>query len=175
MKRQRGFGLLAYLIAGAALVGGILILFQWLDNNWITDAGVAKGRAALQKELDEEAARVKVKQAQATEVVVTRYVKVAGATEIITKEVEKEVIRYAATNPDGACIDADFVRLHNAAASNALPGTTSRPDGPLRAPGLDPEGIRFPYRVPSIINRDGELRETSPLRRLDGRMAELGY
>jgi hypothetical protein len=118
-----------------------------------------------------EAARIVVLQGEVTERVITRYIKVKGDTEIVTREVEREVTRYAQANPDGLCIDAEWVRLHNAAATNAVSKSTGRPDGQMRAPGPDPGGLRFPYRVPGPGDRDGELREASPLRGPHGRLA----
>lgn len=75
------------------------------------------------------AVAVVVRQGAVTERVVTRYLKVKGETEVRTVTIEKEVQNYANA---GACIDADWVRLHNAAAAGALPGTPGRIDGPLR-------------------------------------------
>jgi hypothetical protein len=140
--------------------------------------GLMSGLAKLdhyKAEQATEAARIIVKQGAVTTRVVTRYVEVKGATEIVTRDVEKEVVRYAQTNPDGLCIDADFVRLHNRAAANAVPADPGGAGGGLRAPGADPGGIRFHYRVPSAPDRDGELREASPVRGSPGRLAAVGY
>lgn len=45
MRCQRGFGLLAYLIAAAAVLGALYALVQFVDASWETSAGVAKGKA----------------------------------------------------------------------------------------------------------------------------------
>ena len=47
---QRGFGwlsLIPYLV-GAVLVYGA---YEWVDNNWVTDAGIAEGRKRAEDEL----------------------------------------------------------------------------------------------------------------------------
>lgn len=46
--KQTGFAwieLIPYLVAGAAIVGAITYVYQLVDNNWATDAGIAKGIA----------------------------------------------------------------------------------------------------------------------------------
>lgn len=86
---------------------------------------------AYQAEQAKEGARVVVKQGAATERVVTRYIKVAGATQTVTVTVEKEVERYANT---GYCLDGAWRRLHDAAASNAVPAAPGLADGESGAP-----------------------------------------
>lgn len=84
-----------------------------------------------------ETVRIVTKQGKVTEKVVTKYVKVAGETQVVTNTIEKEVVRYAEKNP-GACLDDDWRRLHDAAASNTLPKPAAPADGAVRAPGADP-------------------------------------
>lgn len=79
------------------------------------------------------AARVIVKQGEVTERIVDRFVKVQGATRVVTQTVEKEVVRYVETNP-GPCLDVQWRRLHDSAAANTLPETASKPDGAIGAP-----------------------------------------
>lgn len=43
--RQRGFGLLVYLIAAAAVLGALYLVIQFIDSTWATSAGVEKGAA----------------------------------------------------------------------------------------------------------------------------------
>lgn len=96
--------------------------------------GYFKGKAALyeyQAEQAKEGARIVVKQGEATERVVNRYIKVRGATETVTVTVEKEVERYANT---GHCLDGAWRRLHDASALNALPEPARGLDGEGRAP-----------------------------------------
>lgn len=73
------------------------------------------------------------KQGKVTEKVVNRYIKVKGNTQVVTKTIEKEVVRYAEVNP-GYCLDAAWGRLHDAAATNTVPQPSSFSDGAERAP-----------------------------------------
>lgn len=143
----------------------LLVIGVVAGGVWFT--GYSFGRDALDDYIKDQAKAAVVvitKQGAVTTRVVTKYIKVKGDTEIVIRDVEKEVIRYAETNPDGLCIDADWRRVHDRAALNAAAAAAPGADGTLRAPGRDPGGIRFPYRVPSAPERDGELREASPLR-----------
>lgn len=88
---------------------------------------------AYQAEQARQAVRIIVKQGEATERVVTRYVKVQGATRTVTQTVEKEVIRYVETNA-GSCLDHAWGVLHDAAAANTLPPGPGPADGAARAP-----------------------------------------
>lgn len=54
--------------------------------------------------------------------IVTKYVKVAAETKIVTETVEKEVVKYADANP-GFSLDARWRVLHDAAALNAVSST----------------------------------------------------
>ena len=82
-----------------------------------------QGRDELSLENAQAVARIIIKQAAATERVVIKYKKVAGETKIVTDTIEKEVTKYAETNP-GLCLDVDWRRLHNDAATNTLPKGT---------------------------------------------------
>lgn len=145
--------------------------YGWIKGN---AHGTAKLDAYIFAQMQEET-RIAGVRTVVTQRVVTKYLEKAGATETIVKEVEKEVTRYAKTNPDGLCIDAEWTRLHNAAATGVISTSGLQLDSPLRAPFLDPEGIRFPYRVPGAPSRYGELREASSLRGSAGFVAGLGY
>lgn len=98
--------------------------------------GYHKGSQRLfdyQVQQAQEAVKVVVKQGEVTERVVTRYVKVKGDTQDVTRTIEKEVVRYAANN-SSYCLDADWGRLHDGAALNAVPQAAGPPDGPRGAP-----------------------------------------
>lgn len=75
-----------------------------------------------------EGARLLQARTALTERIVTRYVKVQGQTQVVTKEIEREVTRYAETH-SSLRLDADWRRLHDAAALNAVPGSTCGTDG----------------------------------------------
>lgn len=98
--------------------------------------GLFTGREALTNYKAEEAtraARISERRGKATERVVIKYIKVAGETQVVTRTVEKEVVRYADSNP-GSCLDAGWAGLHNDAAANRLPGTAPGPDEAGGAP-----------------------------------------
>ena len=114
---------LIYAVVAAALAATV-----WMH-------GYFKGKAALYEYQAEQAragAAIVVKQGAATERVVNRYIKVKGDTQVVTLTVEKEVVRYADSNP-GLCLDAGWRRLHDAAALNAVPVPAAEPDGEGRA------------------------------------------
>jgi hypothetical protein len=80
-------------------------------------------------------ARRAAQQAEVTERVVKEYVRVAGATRVVTETITDEVIKYVAAHPGDRCIDGDWVGLHNAAAANTIPAGGFRLDGALPAAG----------------------------------------
>ena len=109
----------------------------------------------------QEATRITQARTKVTERVVTKYIKVAGATETITKEIEKEVKVYADANPGNMCIDATWLRLHDAAAINAVPKPAGTPVGPLQTTAAD---YRHAHSLTGIGYGSEELRGASPLR-----------
>lgn len=98
--------------------------------------GYATGRGALDDYIGKQAqaaVAIAVKRGAVTERVITKYVKVKGDTQVVTQTVEKEVTKYAESNP-GLCLDADWRRLHDASALNVIPGAAGKPDGQGGAP-----------------------------------------
>src|SRR5258706_13354999 len=98
-------------------------------------------------EYQAEQARQETRISKAREVVttkvVTQYIKVKGATQVITNTVEKEVKVYADANP-GYCLDAGWRSLHDAAALNGVPAAASGPPtAPRAAEAL--EGVTANY------------------------------
>lgn len=87
-----------------------------------------------------EAVRIVKVQGAVTERVVTKYVKVAGATQTVTNTVKEEVVRYVERNP-GSCLDAQWGRLHDAAALNRVPDPESiahaAPGAPAAAAAIE--------------------------------------
>lgn len=57
MNRQRGFAiagllpLLPYLLGAVAVIGAATMAYQFVDNRWATDAGIAEGRKRASAEL----------------------------------------------------------------------------------------------------------------------------
>jgi hypothetical protein len=121
------------LLAVAAVAAGV-----WFH-------GYSSGRDTLDAYVREQAinaTRVIIKQGAVTERVVTKYIKVKGDTQVVTETVEKEVVRYAETNPAGICLDPDWQRLHDSAALNTLPAAAGGAAGGLRAPAAPAQGLR---------------------------------
>lgn len=110
--------ILVYAITAAAIVGTI-----WMHGYFHGKVKLYEYQAAEAK----ENTRVAAAREWVTTQVITRYVKVAGQTQVVTNTVDKEVIKYAEANP-GSCLDPEFRRLHDLAARNELPSV--RPDVP---------------------------------------------
>lgn len=147
------------------LVYGALALAV-MGMAWIH--GYSRGERKLytyQAEQAREAVRIIKARGEVTERVVTRYIKVAGETQVVTNTVEKEVVRYATLNP-GSCLDPGWGRLHDAAARNQLPEPEPPADGPLRAPAAAPAGAgpRPADGRAGDGHGDGQLRPPPPLR-----------
>lgn len=104
--------------------------FSWVKGN---QHGTAKLDAYVAKQAIET---VRVAQARnvVTEKVVTKYVKVKGDTQVVTKTINNEVVKYVDQNP-GLCLDAEWRRLHDSAAKNVVPQSTS---GTVSASGEAP-------------------------------------
>lgn len=116
-------------IAVYAVVVISLVAFGWFKGN-------AHGTQKLfdyQAKQAQEGAKVVVKQGKVSERVVNRYITVKGKTQTVTQIVEKEVTKYAASNPS-LVLDYRFRLLHDAAATNAFPATTGPADGASGAP-----------------------------------------
>ena len=95
--------------------------FAWFKGNEHGTQKLIDYQAAQAK----EAVRIVTKRGEVTTQVVTKYIKVAGETKVVTQEVEKEVVRYA--NHTG-CLDVVWRRLHDAAALNRIPDTATGTD-----------------------------------------------
>lgn len=109
----------------------LLVVAVWV-HGWVK--GNAHGTEKLNEHVAKqaiEAVRIAKGREKVTTEVVTQYVRVRGATEVVTRTVEKEVIRYADANP-GYCLDSPWRVLHDDAASNRVPGAGLKPDGALR-------------------------------------------
>lgn len=124
------WGVIALLVAS---FGG----YCWIKGNAHGTAKLTEyqGKQAI------EALRIGTARESVTREVAIRYVKVAGATQVITNTVEKEVVRYAFENT-GSCLDFGWQRLHDAAALNRLPDPRPPVDDPVRTPPAAPAGGR---------------------------------
>ena len=111
-----------------ALLGLAIFLTGWVKGNQhgtnkLTDYQVKQAT---------EAVRIARGRDVVTTQVVTKYIKVKGETEVVTKTVEKEVIKYAEANP-GYCFDPAWRVLHDAAAANTVPNAGPPTDAAPRA------------------------------------------
>lgn len=148
-------------LGAVLLVGGLW--FWWHTDR--VDYAEDQVHAVLAQQASEGQRIAKARQV-VTERVVTQLRQVEGKTKVVTEEIEKKVIEYVAANPGSNVIDAEWVRLHNAAASNISdPG--QRPDGPVReAPGYQCWIGRGDSRI-SFECSDAQLLTTSPVRGQD--------
>lgn len=118
-QRLAIYALLAVILLGAAAGWGYHRGVQRLYDYQVAQA--------------QQAVKVIVKQGEVTTKVITRYVKVQAATEHAAAGVKEEVHRYEARNA-GSCLDPEWGRVHDAAATNTLPPPTGGADGPGEAP-----------------------------------------
>lgn len=77
-----------------------------------------------------EAVSIVVKQGKVTEKVITEYVTVTvPKTEVVTRTIEKEVIRYETAKLDTCPLSVAAVSLHDSAAANTVPDPARSIDG----------------------------------------------
>jgi hypothetical protein len=124
--------------AASALLNPWILLAIAAASGWLWFQGYKVGAAKLEayrSEQLQQATRINTKRAEVTERVVTKYItRIVPQTQIVTETVEKEVIRYAESNP-GMCLDGAWRVLHDAAALNTVPDRASLAYG---APGAPP-------------------------------------
>lgn len=113
----------------------LLVIACVLGLAWFKGYQTGAGKLeAYRTEQFTAAIEINTKRAKVTEKVVTRYVEVAGATQVRTEYIQREVADYAETNPDGLCLDPDWRRVHDSAALNPIPDPAGSPAGALRTP-----------------------------------------
>ncbi len=115
---------LPYRILAMALIAAALYGLGWFKGN---EHGTAKLTEYIGNQV-KEGVRIVTKQGQVTEKVIVKYRDVAGKTEFIVQQVEKEIVKYAESNP-GYCLDARWGLLHDASATNAVPDAAGAVDG----------------------------------------------
>ena len=158
------------------MIAGVLTFFTGGIGRWIALAALVtfavfmlrlhwmqEGREELT--LENVAAAVKIVKIQGavTERIVTQYVKVAGATKVVTETVEKKVVEYAQANP-GLCLDPAWRGLHDSAAANTLPAGAQRSHGGLRASTGSASGFRLTDSGASLADGYIELWPPSSVR-----------
>ena len=138
---------------------------RWIVLAVIVSAGFAWGchhlinigRQQVLAENQKAAIKIVTKQGAVTTQVVDHYIKVKGETLTVTKEVEKEVVKYAEANT-GLCLDADWRRLHDSAALNTLPKAGQPIDGKGSQTTYAPIRLRSAYSLASLDYGNAELR-----------------
>jgi hypothetical protein len=132
------------LSAGQALLNPwvLLVLASALGLAWFKGYQVGADKLeAYRTEQFEAASKINGQRAAITGRVETRYIEKAGQTRIVTEFVEREVADYAQQNPDGLCLDADWRRVHDRAALNAVPDPASGSNAAMRPTGRAAEGV----------------------------------
>lgn len=123
--RQRGFGLIVYLIAGAAILGMLsLIAYRIHDAGYQQAKAECERAAAAQREKEQKQANTaatKLEKDNAKAKIVYRTI-----TKTVDKIVERPVYR-------NVCLDADGLHSVNAALAGALT-PAAEPDKPLPKP-----------------------------------------
>jgi hypothetical protein len=120
----------------------LLVIASVLGLAWFKGYQTGAGKLeAYRTEQFTAATKINAQRAAVTEKVVTRYIEVAGATQVRTEFIEREVADYAEQNPAGLCLDADWRRLHDRAALNTVSGPTGSPAGALRTPAAAGQGL----------------------------------
>jgi len=120
---------------GVRWVIGLLIIAGLCA--WCFFHGYVAGREKLDEYIGKQAVaaqQIMERQAKVTRVVVTKYLEREAETKAAESDVKMEVIQYAETNPDGTCLDPEWRRLHDRAATGEIPRTAVRTDDPSGAP-----------------------------------------
>lgn len=114
-----------YRLLALAVLAAALVAFGWVKGaghvQAVWDAAVVKQSLAT--------ARVQQRQADATVQVVTKYVDRVQVVREKGADIIKEVPVYVTREADAACVlPRGFVRLHDAAAANEIPGPAGSAD-----------------------------------------------
>ena len=140
------YRLLALAALAAALIG-----FGWVKGagHVQTEWDTATSKQVLQ------VAGVKVKQAEATVKVVTKYIDRIKVVRKTGDTIIKEVPVYVTPEADAACVlSRGFVRLHDAAAAGRLPESAGGPDA-------GPAGIALSTVAGTVADNYGRCHENA--------------
>lgn len=142
---------LPYRLLALALLAVALLGFGWVkgashvQGEW--DAAI--GKQAVQ------VATVKVKQAEATVQVVTKYVDRVKVVRTTGDTIIKEVPVYVTAEADAACVlSRGFVRLHDAAAAGRIPEPAGGADA-------SPAGIALSAVAGTVADNYGRCHENT--------------
>ncbi len=133
-------------LVGAAALMALLLMARM---HWIQ-----QGREQILRESAAAVVKIVEKQGKVTERVVTRYIKVAGETKVITNTIEKEVIKYATANLDQCVLSNAFVVLHDSAAVGSIPSAARAIDGSA-------SGVKTSDSLPTVTSNYATCHETA--------------
>ena len=137
----------------------LLVLASLLGVAWFKGYQVGAGKLETYRtEQFTAATKINTQRAAVSTAAEIRYVKVAGATKVITETIEKEVIRYADSNP-GYQLDGAWRVLHDAAAANTVPNPASIPYGAAGAPPRAAEALDTVTASYAACNRTADRLE----------------
>lgn len=133
--RQRG-SIIVYLVLALAILGAVAGLIWWADANIATSAGVKKGEANVTAKWEKANREQRAKEAQqaagaAQKLEVSR-AKSRVVYRTITQDVDRVITRDVYRN---VCLDADGLRIANAALNGGADPAAPKPDRPV--PGSD--------------------------------------
>lgn len=138
MKQRGGIvgDLLPWIIGAALLFGAATAIYQYIDNNWATDAGVAKGRKEVQAQWDEAKLQQKEEEIERGRNAAHNLGEDRAKSEVVhrtvTKYIDRIVDRPVYRN---MCMDDDGLRNLNCAIRGETGTAACRPDAALPASG----------------------------------------
>lgn len=142
---------LPYRLLALALLAVALMGFGYVKG---VSHEAAKWEAA-KAEAERKAAAIQVRQAEATVKVVTQYVDRVKVVREKGADIIKEVPVYVTHEADAACVlSRGFVRLHDAAAANQIPGPAGSADAA-------PAGIALSTVAGTVADNYERCRENS--------------
>ena len=126
---QRGIvwlTLLPYIIGAVVFIGAATAAYQYVDNNWATDAGIEKGRAEVQAKWDQAALEQRQAEEKRIEEASTKKEQGDAKAKVVYRTITQTVDRYI-DRPvyRNQCLDDDGLRD----ANRALLGTITPSSG----------------------------------------------
>lgn len=137
--KQRGFiaTFWLYVIAGAAILAAVTGAYFYVDLNWETTAGIARGEEKKQAEWSAAAEAQRGREAEQADNAATKLETDNAKSRVVYKTLTQTVDRYI-DRPvyRNVCLDADGLRDANAALRGGQGADPAKPDKPM--PGLKP-------------------------------------
>ena len=124
------------ILGGLLIIGAATALYQGLDNNWATDAGIARGQKEIQAKWDEAALQQREDEIERGRKASMDLGGDRAKTEIVyrttTKFIDRVVDRPVYRN---LCMDDDGLRYLNCAIRGETGTANCGPDGPVPPAG----------------------------------------